>query len=181
MLLRLTSLPLSGIRSLSVAKTVAGDLEKWELQGILTFLDPPRPDTKETIRRANEQGVNVKVTMLMTLLVLLLVLLVLLMLLVLTPSTPAPQDDHGRPDRHRQGDVPRHRHGRQHPDVRGHPGEDAVAAAVAAVAAPAAALLLLPGAAADVSAPIARTSSLGRTSRRTWARPSARASVSARS
>lgn len=33
---------------------------EWEMAGILTFLDPPRPDTKETIRRAKAYGVDVK-------------------------------------------------------------------------------------------------------------------------
>ena len=32
----------------------------WELLGIVTFLDPPRADTAETIRRAREYGVQVK-------------------------------------------------------------------------------------------------------------------------
>jgi H+-transporting ATPase len=30
------------------------------LQGILTFLDPPRPDTKDTLERAMAYGVDVK-------------------------------------------------------------------------------------------------------------------------
>jgi H+-transporting ATPase len=30
------------------------------MQGIMTFLDPPRPDTKRTIERAMEHGVDVK-------------------------------------------------------------------------------------------------------------------------
>lgn len=47
-----------GIRCLSIAKTDAQD--RWHLCGILTFLDPPRPDTKETIRRSKEYGVDVK-------------------------------------------------------------------------------------------------------------------------
>jgi len=32
----------------------------WHLQGLLTFLDPPRDDTKETIRRSQEYGVPVR-------------------------------------------------------------------------------------------------------------------------
>ena len=41
-----------GIRSLAVARC-AGDAEtKWEMLGMLTFLDPPRPDTKPTIEQA---------------------------------------------------------------------------------------------------------------------------------
>ena len=30
------------------------------MQGLLTFLDPPRPDTKETVRLSRENGVAVK-------------------------------------------------------------------------------------------------------------------------
>lgn len=47
-----------GIRCLSVAKT--DQQGRWHMAGLLTFLDPPRPDTKETIRRAKEYGVDVK-------------------------------------------------------------------------------------------------------------------------
>jgi H+-transporting ATPase len=47
-----------GIRSLAVAKTDANG--KWQMQGLLTFLDPPRPDTKQTIIDANSYGVQVK-------------------------------------------------------------------------------------------------------------------------
>jgi H+-transporting ATPase len=48
-----------GIRSLAVARydTESG---KWKMQGLLTFLDPPRPDTKQTIEDANKYGVQVK-------------------------------------------------------------------------------------------------------------------------
>lgn len=47
-----------GIRSLAVAKTdPQGD---WHMLGMLTFLDPPRHDTKETIEKAMELGVDVK-------------------------------------------------------------------------------------------------------------------------
>jgi H+-transporting ATPase len=47
-----------GIRALAVAKT--DKQGKWCLLGILTFLDPPRVDTAETISRAHECGVGVK-------------------------------------------------------------------------------------------------------------------------
>lgn len=47
-----------GIRCLSVARTM--DDNEWYMAGILTFLDPPRPDTKVTIARAKEYGVDVK-------------------------------------------------------------------------------------------------------------------------
>eukprot|EP00598_Pedospumella_elongata_P004046 CAMPEP_0184967086 /NCGR_PEP_ID=MMETSP1098-20130426/584_1 /TAXON_ID=89044 /ORGANISM="Spumella elongata, Strain CCAP 955/1" /LENGTH=932 /DNA_ID=CAMNT_0027488487 /DNA_START=42 /DNA_END=2840 /DNA_ORIENTATION=+ len=47
-----------GIRALAVAKT--NDNDEWEMVGLLTFLDPPRHDTKETIYRALVYGVEVK-------------------------------------------------------------------------------------------------------------------------
>jgi H+-transporting ATPase len=47
-----------GIRSLAVAKT--NDKGKWIYLGMLTFLDPPRPDTKKTIEAAISYGVQVK-------------------------------------------------------------------------------------------------------------------------
>jgi H+-transporting ATPase len=49
-----------GVRCLTVARTVDDACETWEMSGILTFLDPPRPDTKETIRKAKVYGVDVK-------------------------------------------------------------------------------------------------------------------------
>eukprot|EP00550_Attheya_septentrionalis_P012810 CAMPEP_0198306192 /NCGR_PEP_ID=MMETSP1449-20131203/58292_1 /TAXON_ID=420275 /ORGANISM="Attheya septentrionalis, Strain CCMP2084" /LENGTH=1024 /DNA_ID=CAMNT_0044008741 /DNA_START=78 /DNA_END=3152 /DNA_ORIENTATION=- len=48
-----------GIRSLAVARFDT-EFGKWKMQGLLTFLDPPRPDTKETIEQANSYGVQVK-------------------------------------------------------------------------------------------------------------------------
>jgi len=51
-------LGLRGIRSLAVGKT--NDAGEWEFLGLLTFLDPPRPDTKQTIEDANVYGVAVK-------------------------------------------------------------------------------------------------------------------------
>ena len=47
-----------GIRALAVAKT--NEAGEWEMVGLLTFLDPPRHDTKETIFRALVYGVEVK-------------------------------------------------------------------------------------------------------------------------
>lgn len=47
-----------GIRCLAIAKTNASG--KWEMVGLLTFLDPPRPDTRQTIEDAREFGVVVK-------------------------------------------------------------------------------------------------------------------------
>ena len=49
-----------GIRSLAVARTKDSEDGPWEFLGILTFLDPPRPDTKHTIDCAADFGVNVK-------------------------------------------------------------------------------------------------------------------------
>lgn len=51
-----------GIRCLAVAKTVesADGKDEWAFLGLLTFLDPPRPDTKQTIEDANDFGVEVK-------------------------------------------------------------------------------------------------------------------------
>jgi len=47
-----------GIRCLAVARS--NNENKWEMLGLLTFLDPPRPDTKQTIEDANKFGVAVK-------------------------------------------------------------------------------------------------------------------------
>jgi H+-transporting ATPase len=48
-----------GIRALAVASTNQ-DTGVWEMSGLLTFLDPPRPDTKQTIADARTNGVGVK-------------------------------------------------------------------------------------------------------------------------
>ena len=47
-----------GIRSLAVARTDPNGA--WKMVGLLTFLDPPRPDTKHTIEEARRYGVQVK-------------------------------------------------------------------------------------------------------------------------
>mmetsp|Transcript_33966 Transcript_33966/g.44819 ORF Transcript_33966/g.44819 Transcript_33966/m.44819 type:complete len:967 (+) Transcript_33966:127-3027(+) len=47
-----------GIRSLAVART--NEQGHWFMLGILTFLDPPREDTRLTIERARVHGVEVK-------------------------------------------------------------------------------------------------------------------------
>jgi H+-transporting ATPase len=49
-----------GIRSLAVAHTVGGPDGEWRMLGMLTFLDPPRPDTAETLARAREYGIDIK-------------------------------------------------------------------------------------------------------------------------
>merc|ERR1711988_482847 len=43
-----TELGKRGIRAIAVAKTDTSGV--WRMMGLLTFLDPPRPDTKETVR-----------------------------------------------------------------------------------------------------------------------------------
>nr|AAO91802.1 H(+)-ATPase [Funneliformis mosseae] len=54
------SLAARGLRALGIARTVPGDLETFDLVGMITLLDPPRPDSAETIRRCGEYGVEVK-------------------------------------------------------------------------------------------------------------------------
>ena len=49
-----------GVRCLAVAITTDAGMSKWTMLGVLTFLDPPRPDTKATIDAALEAGVDVK-------------------------------------------------------------------------------------------------------------------------
>jgi hypothetical protein len=47
-----------GIRSLAIARQDNED-GRWRFLGIMTFLDPPRPDTRHTIEQANLFGVEV--------------------------------------------------------------------------------------------------------------------------
>uniref|UniRef100_A0A7S1WBI6 Plasma membrane ATPase n=1 Tax=Alexandrium catenella TaxID=2925 RepID=A0A7S1WBI6_ALECA len=47
-----------GIRCLGIAYTDSSG--QWSFAGMLTFVDPPRPDTKEVIHKAMELGVGVK-------------------------------------------------------------------------------------------------------------------------
>jgi len=47
-----------GIRSLMIAKTNAAD--EWKAVGMLSFLDPARPDSRDTIAQARKMGVPVK-------------------------------------------------------------------------------------------------------------------------
>ncbi|KAF9159595.1 hypothetical protein DFQ26_006377 [Actinomortierella ambigua] len=49
-----------GLRAIGVARTVAGSDEKWMLVGLISLLDPPRPDSAETIQRCEAMGVTVK-------------------------------------------------------------------------------------------------------------------------
>jgi plasma-membrane proton-efflux P-type ATPase len=54
------SLARRGLRALGVARTIPGDLTKFELVGMISLLDPPRPDSAATIRDCNLLGVDVK-------------------------------------------------------------------------------------------------------------------------
>ncbi|KAF9400467.1 hypothetical protein BGX21_004243 [Mortierella sp. AD011] len=54
------SLAKRGLRALGVARTKPGSMEEYELVGMISLIDPPRPDSAETIRRCNEMGVDVK-------------------------------------------------------------------------------------------------------------------------
>ncbi|RKO83329.1 E1-E2 ATPase-domain-containing protein, partial [Blyttiomyces helicus] len=49
-----------GLRALGVAKTVDADMTKFEMIGMISLLDPPRPDSAETIKRCAELGISVK-------------------------------------------------------------------------------------------------------------------------
>lgn len=47
-----------GLRSLGVAQSSDGG-NSWRLVGLISLLDPPRPDSAATIKRAQELGVEV--------------------------------------------------------------------------------------------------------------------------
>ena len=47
-----------GLRSLGVAQSADGGAS-WRLVGLISMLDPPRPDSAATIKRAQELGVEV--------------------------------------------------------------------------------------------------------------------------
>ncbi|KAG0049059.1 hypothetical protein BGZ83_006066 [Gryganskiella cystojenkinii] len=49
-----------GLRALGVARTVAGTNDQWQLVGLAAMLDPPRPDSAETIERCERMGITVK-------------------------------------------------------------------------------------------------------------------------
>ncbi|KAF9575532.1 hypothetical protein EC968_002793 [Mortierella alpina] len=49
-----------GLRALGVARTVAGTDDQWTLVGLAAMLDPPRPDSAETIARCQRMGITVK-------------------------------------------------------------------------------------------------------------------------
>ncbi|KAI8902417.1 hypothetical protein BC833DRAFT_616706 [Globomyces pollinis-pini] len=49
-----------GLRALGVARTVDPEMNKFELVGLVSLLDPPREDSKATIEECEKLGVNVK-------------------------------------------------------------------------------------------------------------------------
>ncbi|KAI8911846.1 hypothetical protein EDD86DRAFT_269559 [Gorgonomyces haynaldii] len=49
-----------GLRALGVARTVDPEMTKFELVGLISLLDPPRPDSAQTIKECNELGIGVK-------------------------------------------------------------------------------------------------------------------------
>ncbi|CAG8823613.1 14970_t:CDS:1, partial [Racocetra fulgida] len=53
------ALAIRGLRALGVARTISGT-DNYELIGMISLLDPPRPDSAETIKRCNGYGVDVK-------------------------------------------------------------------------------------------------------------------------
>jgi H+-transporting ATPase len=61
---KVTEYGLRGIRCMAVARTEPAKAlpakDVWNFIGVLTFLDPPREDTKQTIEDAMENGVDVK-------------------------------------------------------------------------------------------------------------------------
>ncbi|KAG1133781.1 hypothetical protein G6F61_000451 [Rhizopus arrhizus] len=48
-----------GLRSLAVARTIDG-IDRWELIGLLTLIDPPRHDSAETLAECQQFGISVK-------------------------------------------------------------------------------------------------------------------------
>ncbi|KAK3830294.1 MAG: H(+)-ATPase [Linnemannia gamsii] len=49
-----------GLRALGVARTHGGSMDDFELIGMIALIDPPRPDSAETIARCKHMGVDVK-------------------------------------------------------------------------------------------------------------------------
>eukprot|EP00842_Homolaphlyctis_polyrhiza_P001220 jgi/Hompol1/2099/HPOL_002181-RA len=49
-----------GLRALGVARTFDPEMKKFELIGMISLLDPPRPDSAKTIKECNDYGVGVR-------------------------------------------------------------------------------------------------------------------------
>ncbi|KAG0357809.1 hypothetical protein BGZ54_000182, partial [Gamsiella multidivaricata] len=52
------SLAKRGLRALGVARTREGSMDEFELIGMIALIDPPRPDSAETIARCRHMGVD---------------------------------------------------------------------------------------------------------------------------
>ncbi|KAJ3023700.1 UNVERIFIED_CONTAM: hypothetical protein HDU68_008503 [Siphonaria sp. JEL0065] len=49
-----------GLRALGVARTIDDAMTKFEMIGMISLLDPPRPDSAQTIRECHDLGISVK-------------------------------------------------------------------------------------------------------------------------
>ncbi|KAI9294259.1 H(+)-ATPase [Neoconidiobolus thromboides FSU 785] len=49
-----------GLRALGVARTFPGKPDEWHLVGMISLLDPPRPDSADTVEKCHHYGVTVK-------------------------------------------------------------------------------------------------------------------------
>ncbi|OAJ42243.1 plasma-membrane proton-efflux P-type ATPase, variant 3 [Batrachochytrium dendrobatidis JEL423] len=49
-----------GLRALGVARTIDAECKVFELVGMISLLDPPRPDSAQTIKECNEYGIGVR-------------------------------------------------------------------------------------------------------------------------
>lgn len=49
-----------GLRALGVARSAPGTSDEWEMVGLISLLDPPRPDSADTIEECLRHGVSVK-------------------------------------------------------------------------------------------------------------------------
>lgn len=57
---KVTEFALRGLRALGVARTVDKEMKKFEFIGLISLLDPPRPDSAQTIKECEEMGISVK-------------------------------------------------------------------------------------------------------------------------
>ncbi|KAJ3064169.1 hypothetical protein HDU98_000123 [Podochytrium sp. JEL0797] len=49
-----------GLRALGVARTIDHDMQNFEMIGMISLVDPPRPDSANTIRECHSLGIDVK-------------------------------------------------------------------------------------------------------------------------
>ncbi|KAF9365369.1 hypothetical protein BGX34_010281 [Mortierella sp. NVP85] len=54
-----TTMAQRGLRALGIARTIAGT-DRWTLVGLASMLDPPRPDSAQTIAHCQKMGITVK-------------------------------------------------------------------------------------------------------------------------